>query len=138
MLALLDTEALDNMTVLVQCDSLVSTKIMTGRKRGTTLRSAAKSPLMQYIHQQMTTHPQYKRLEKCVEVAHEWGEGNILSDAGSRGREDKLISICDLLGINAKKIEVSDEVTKMMAGALQFAIENPPSNDKQQGKKQNG
>ena len=138
MLALLDTAALDNMPMLVQCDSLMSTKIMTGRRRGTTIRSAAKSPLMQCIHQQMTTHPQYKRLEKCVEIAHEWGEGNILSDARSRGREDKLISICNLLGISAKKIEVSNKVTKMTEGAVQFAIANPRSNDKQQGKDQNG
>ena len=53
-------------------------------------------------------------------------------------REDKLINICNLLGISAKKIEVSNEVTKMMKGAVQFAIANPPSNDKQQGKEQNG
>ena len=139
MLALLDTAALDSLTVLIQCDSLVSTKIMTGRRRGTVVKSAAKSPLMQHIHQQMVKHPLFQRLEKCVLVGHEWGEGNLLSDAGSRGREDKLITLCEMLDIKAEKIEVPDEVNRMMQSAVDFATRNPPLNDmKNKGMKETG
>ena len=139
MLALLDTAALDSLTVLIQCDSLVITKIMTGRRRGTVVKSAAKSPLMQHIHQQMVKHPLFQRLEKCALVGHEWGEGNLLSDAGSRGREDKLITLCELLDIKAEKIGVPDEVNRMMQSAVDFATRNPPFNDmKNKGMKETG
>ena len=139
MLALLDTSALDHLTLLIQCDSLVSTKIMTGRRRGTVVKSAAKSPLMQHIHQQMIKHPLFQRLETCVLVGHEWGEGNLLSDAGSRGREDKLITLCELLNIKAEKIEVTNEVHRVMQNAVEFIIRNPPFNDmKNKGLKEVG
>jgi hypothetical protein len=121
MLELLDPEHLQRMTILVQCDSLVSTKIITGKRRGTSVRSAAKSPLMQQIHQSMTQLPAYAKLHECVMAGHEWGEGNILSDAGSRGRVDKLVELCELLGIRAKKIEVPAEVAKFVDDAAHFA-----------------
>ena len=121
MLELLDSEQLQCMPILVQCDSLVSTKIITGKRRGTSVKSAAKSPIMQHIHHAMTQLPEYARLHEFVVAGHEWGEGNIFSDAGSRGREDKLVELCELLGMRAKKITLPPEVVQFVDNAAHFA-----------------
>ena len=121
MLRLLEEEQLSQMTILLQCDSLVSTRIITGKRRGTAVKSAAKSPIMQHIHESMTALPEYSRLHSCVVAGHEWGEGNVVSDAGSRGREDKLIHLCDLLGVKARRIEVPEGAKQFVEEAARYA-----------------
>jgi site-specific DNA-cytosine methylase len=132
LLRLQDQEALEQLTILIQSDSLVSTSILTGRPSGVGLapNGAAKSPLMQHIHQVFQESPDFLRLHDCVVVGHEWGEGNILSDAGSRGREDKLLAMCQSMGIKAKRLTIPTELTHLLERAVRFAIENPSPNDK--------
>jgi hypothetical protein len=125
MLDLMDDETLAQLTILIQCDSLVSTMILTGKPGAISLKSTAKSPLMQYIHQTLTGLPQYQRLQEAVIAGHEWGEGNILSDAGSRGREDKLLALCELLNIKGRRVEIPAEVTHVLERAVRFAMELP-------------
>jgi site-specific DNA-cytosine methylase len=123
MLDLLDDEALAQVTILIQCDSLVSTMVLIGKPGAVALKSTAKSPLMQYVHQLLVDLPQYRRLQEVTVAGHEWGEGNILSDAGSRGREDKLLALCELLSIKARKVEIPEEVTHTLERAVRFAME---------------
>jgi site-specific DNA-cytosine methylase len=124
------SRALASLTVLLQCDSLVSTKVLTAMPAAHPLsltESNAKSSIMRHIHEVMLRDDLVQWLSPAVVVGHIWGEGNVMSDAGSRGKIDLLKHLCTLCGLKHKRVTIPPKFTHIVERAVRAAC-----NDKQQ------
>ena len=66
-------------------------------------------------------------MSPAVVVGHIWGEGNVMSDAGSRGKIDLLKHLCGLCGLKHKRVTIPPKFTHIVERAVRAAC-----NDKQQ------
>jgi site-specific DNA-cytosine methylase len=109
--------------LLLQCDSLVSTHILTN--------DAAKEPVLVFIHQQLLQRCEFKALEFVTVMGHEHGERNVASDHGSRGREGSLIELCAALGTKASRVTVSPHFLALVEAIIAFSaqLKQPPPNE---------
>lgn len=127
MLRMLSPDTLQRMTVLLQCDSLVSTQVLTantGRHRLSLTESGARSPVLKHIHEAMLENEEVKRLQQSVVVGHIYGEGNVMADAGSRGNIDLLHQLCGLCGLRPKRVPIPAEITHAAERAARINEQN--------------
>jgi ribA/ribD-fused uncharacterized protein len=110
----------EDMVLLLQCDSLVSTHILSN--------DAAKDRVLLYIHMLLLARPELALLAETVVVGHQWGERNFASDHGSRGREDELIAACASMHIKAQRVHVARAFAQAVEETVAFAT-NPPTNE---------
>ena len=112
-----------DLLLLLQCDSLVSTHILTN--------DAAKEPVLVFIHQQLLQRAEFKALEYVTVIGHEHGERNVASDHGSRGREGSLIELCSALGTKATRVRVSPHFLSLVEDTVAFSLllKQPPLNE---------
>ena len=93
-------------------DALVVPVILASR--------AHDSPVMQYMHEQFVNLPEITTHGFELSAAHERGLGNIITDAGSRGKIQVLHDVMRNLGLKPTEVQVpAKRVAKLLDGALQ-------------------
>lgn len=83
--------------VVLPCDSLVAPRVMTG--------AARRSPLLRFMHELLMKLPIFKKLERYLVCSHEFGVGNPLTDAGSRGKDSVMQEVARSLGLRPREVE---------------------------------
>ena len=83
--------------VVCEVDALASPQILT--------RSRARSALMQHAHLRLLQDRGYRAIEPVLTMQHMYGDGNPITDAGSRGREPLLRSLLSNLGCAPRRVE---------------------------------
>lgn len=107
----------EDLVILLQCDSLVSTHVLSN--------DAAKDRVLLFIHMQLLQLPEFCSLQDAVIVGHEWGERNVLTDHGSRGREDNLIACCAAFGTKAQRVPIHPGFTTIVERTVAFMSDSP-------------
>ena len=109
-------------TTLQLTDSLTSANI--------TVAESAKAPAMELVHSRLRARAEYKRMELTMLIAHIYGPGNVISDAGSRGYFQRVDELCTQLGITHEWVpphpsvaELLDDLRALARGALPEVLE---------------
>ena len=93
-------------------DALVVPVILASR--------AHDSPVMQYMHEQFVQLPEITAHGFELSAAHERGLGNIITDAGSRGKIQVLQDVMRNLGLKPTEVQApAERVAQLLDGALQ-------------------
>ena len=92
--------------VVVMSDSLT---LVDGVADGT-----AHAPLMQFLHKQLLALPDFGRLVALLLIGHLFGEGNVMSDARSRGYTDTITQLCANLHIKHVPLDVPQAAHDLM------------------------
>ena len=112
-------------TTLQLTDSLTSANI--------TVAESAKAPAMELVHNRLRARAEYKRMELTMLIAHIYGPGNVISDAGSRGYFQRVDELCTQLGITHEWVqphpsvaELLDDLRALARGTLPEVLEPSP------------
>jgi hypothetical protein len=98
--------------ILLQSDSLVSVD---------TIKDTAKSPMLTYLHQVLLARPEVQRLGGLTDVGQVYGEGNTITDHGSRGRLQLLLDTCEQLGVQTVQLPVPEAFVRLINCAVEAA-----------------
>ena len=93
-------------TTLQLTDSLTSANI--------TVAESAKAPAMELVHSRLRACTEYKRMELTMLIAHIYGPGNVISDAGSRGYYRRVDELCTQLGITHEWVPPHPSVAELL------------------------
>ena len=93
-------------TTLQLTDSLTSANI--------TVAESAKAPAMELVHSRLRARTEYKRMELTMLIAHIYGPGNVISDAGSRGYFQRVDELCTQLGITHEWVPPHPSVAELL------------------------
>ena len=107
----------DELLLLLQCDSLVSTCILAN--------DAARQRVLVFIHQQLLDRCEFQDLRATVVVGHEFGERNVATDHGSRGRENRLREVGAAFGARTQRLPVSPAFVRIVDATVDFHNQPP-------------
>jgi len=109
----LTAEHLPDFAILLQCDSLVGSFALTAE--------SAKDPMLQFVHSALLSSSAFNQLKERAVLGHVYGEGNVASDHGSRGRIPDLLQTCADLGVKARQLTIPNEFSMLMERSVQYA-----------------
>jgi hypothetical protein len=90
------------------------------------LRSGAHSHAMRAVHDVLVGSSQWKRLTapgKSLQVAHTYGESNVVSDAASRNYREVLARVFEQLGVRGRQVELTKAARAFVHAAVQAALQ---------------
>ena len=119
----LTAEHLPDFAILLQCDSLVGSFALTAE--------SAKDPMLQFVHSALLSSPAFNQLKERAVLGHVYGEGNVASDHGSRGRIPDLLQTCADLGVKARQLTIPNEFSMLMERSVKYAQQLKVANRKQ-------
>jgi hypothetical protein len=128
-LSLFGTELVGYAEVVCEVDALASPQILS--------RSRARSALMQHAHLRLQQDRGYQAIEPILTVQHMYGDGNPITDAGSRGREPLLRSLLSNLGCAPRRVETPAFVRSILPELVELHRSLAPQ-EEARGKSERG
>jgi len=99
--------------VAIYTDSLTSADVLQ--------RNSARSTLMQYVLTRLYDSIAYRQMEPYITVSHCYGEGNPLADAASRSKFATLAAGCRALGVQARRLALSETALAFVRDVAEYA-----------------
>ena len=93
--------------VVLPGDSLVAPRVLSG--------GARRSPLLRHMHELFMELPIFQKLEHKLVCSQEYGVGNPLTDAGSRGKKEVMRAVARSLGLSL-------EIEKLPSAAMAYMM----------------
>ena len=102
--------------VLGQVDASVVERVVTADR--------ASSPVLQFIHMELLKLPEYN-MPANFNLAHIYGEANIMADATSRGELEALRDGAALLGVRLRCLELPEKAVAFLDRVHDFVARQP-------------
>ena len=102
--------------VLGQVDASVVERVVTADR--------ASSPVLQFIHMELLKLPEYS-MPANFNLAHIYGEANIMADATSRGELEALRDGAALLGVRLRCLELPEKAVVFLDRVHDFVARQP-------------
>ena len=71
---------------------------------------AARAPVMQFIHDEFTSMPEFQQLATSIHAGHAYGDTNTMADAASRGYYDLLHRMAAQMGVVPVRLTVPQDM----------------------------
>ena len=105
--------------ISLPCDSLVSPTVLAA--------GVAHSPLMKWALERLRAFEPFQRLLPRLVCSHEYGVGNPITDAWSRGKEEVGSAVMRQMHLEARWVSPPSYMDELMEEALMFFKALPPT-----------